>query len=169
MPSVSRRIFSDSSCGEELYRRQEWAKSDCDNRDINPHIPEGHPCVQDVHSAGWLGCRSAHPAGLHAADRCSASPQAACVLEKPRPDAATWCPTRLPRSSSRHAPVAITWPQNGVTGLVCLQSWMTEYYRVETGRLYRVKYTLFTANLIILLSVRIIRKIHQVRLIKLHT
>lgn len=71
--------------------------------------------MQDFHSAGWLGCRSAHPAGLHAADRCSPAPQAACVLEKPRPDAATWCPTRLPSAAKASMP---QWPSPDLkTGL----------------------------------------------------
>ena len=102
---------------EKMYR-QEWVESDWDNRDINPHIPEGHSCVQDVHLAGWLGCGSAHPAGLHIADRCLASQACSatgtvCSRKTRRTDAATWCPTRLLLGFTGHAPVAITWPQIG--------------------------------------------------------
>lgn len=76
-------------------------------------IPEGRSLVQDVHLAGWLGCGSAHPAGLHIADRCLASQACSatgsvCSRKTRRPDAATWCPTRLPLRYTGHAPVAIT-------------------------------------------------------------
>lgn len=59
------------------------------------------------HPFGWLGCGSARSASLQTTDRCSAAPQAMCVLEKPGPDAATWCPTRLLLGYTEHAPVAI--------------------------------------------------------------
>lgn len=66
-----------------------------------------HIFLKDIRCAGRsfgclaLGCGCAHPAGLHIADRCSASQAwsatgSVCSRKTRRPDAATWCPTRLP-------------------------------------------------------------------------
>lgn len=73
-------------------------------------------CARGVRLAGWLGWGSARPAGLHIADRCSVSQACSttgsvCSRKTLRPDATTWCPTRLPPRYTGHAPVAITWPQ----------------------------------------------------------
>lgn len=107
-------------------------KSHWDNRDIN------HIFLKDVHLCrtfiwlGGLGCGSAHPAGLHITDRCSASQACSatgsvCSRKTRRPDAATWCPTRLPLCCTGHAPLAITWPQTGfqdyVPSIILMIDW----------------------------------------------
>lgn len=118
-------------------------EGDWDNRDINPHIPEGRSLGQDVHLAAWLGCGSAHPAGLHIADRCSASQACSatgsvCSRKTRRPDAATWCPTRLLLRYTGHAPVAITWPQTGFWDCVPSITSMMEWSGAGTERRRRV-------------------------------
>lgn len=57
-------------------------------------------------SSGWVVGLLIQPACTLQTD-VLAAPRAVCVLEKPRPDAATWCPTRLPLGCGGHAPVAI--------------------------------------------------------------
>lgn len=132
---------------KKRYPRQERVKYEWDNEDINPHIPEGHSCVQDVHLAGWL---AGWVAGLLIQPACTpqtdvwpakpAAPQAVCVLEKPRADASTWCPTRLPLHYYGYASVAITWPQNWVFRLCAVNhtddkvEWARDWW-ISSGRL----------------------------------
>lgn len=137
------RTNNDSSFGKTIHIIGRNEQKSWDNRHINPHVPEGHSLVQDVHLAGWLGCGSAHPAGLHISDRCPASQACSatgsvCSRKTRRPDAATWCPTRLPFHCSGHAPVAITWPQTGFRDCVPSIILMIESSRAGTESFRRV-------------------------------
>ena len=95
------------NCAMLEEKKRDIADENESDWDINQHIPEGHSLAWDVPLAGWLGCRSARPAGLHIADRCSASQACSatgsvCSRKTLRPDATTWWPTRLPLQWPSH-------------------------------------------------------------------